>query len=417
MGRFKDCINALFHRGNDLDSSGSESSITMADDAHKEKSQQPIRRPSYQQPSQKKKAYAMFNAPNALPYRNYETFSNQTRQLISTTGALVYKTSLSEDALVPLEDEGIGRLKAFYEAWFAKNGALSKDKISGIFALSFVSANTITETIYCGNAETCRQTSKHYIQCLYSGDGVRRACTIDHRNVGCMGLEIWIKASLPLGRPWVQSMYIPPEIRLNKLCLLAAPMPDYAIYVNTSNSLAELPMLTAKKDGPVFELDSDVYVYACRLLPCASVCHTVKSAAKCAKEPPMFEPPRLRRAATVTNAPGSVAQHSRRQCTSSSNKHAKKPRHQSSPPPPKPSKERSVFVHVLSSFCKNGSTTNGGARLMLPGSIQLNGGDGIHLQEVEPGAEITLKNTGFDRAQFVLIDMPGYQDDSDAHSI
>ncbi|KAJ2225465.1 hypothetical protein IWW45_007862 [Coemansia sp. RSA 485] len=407
MGKLKDCINALFRRGNGLDSSDPESSIAIADGAHKEK----LHRPPPQKT--KTKTYAMFNTPSAPPYRDYQTFSNQTRQLISTTGALVYKTALSEDALVPLEDEGIGRLKAFYEAWFSKNGALSKDKISGIFALSFVSANTITETIYCGSAQTCRQTSKHYIQCLYSGDGVRRACTIGNQNSGCMGLEIWIKASLPLGRPWVQSMYIPPEIRLNKLCLLAAPTSDYAIHVNTKSSLAELPMLTAKKDGPVFELDSDVYVYACRLLPCASICYTAKSAARCAKEPPMFEPPRLRRAATITSAPGPADRCGRRR--GADGKRAQ-PRHHS--PPPKPSKKRSVFVHVMSSLCsKNGAITNGGARLMLPGSIQLNSGDGIHLQEVDPGAEITLKNTGFDRAQFVLIDMPGYKDDSDAHSI
>ncbi|KAJ1825356.1 hypothetical protein LPJ56_002720 [Coemansia sp. RSA 2599] len=414
MGKLKECISAFFRRGHGLDSSDAESSITVTSDGHKEKPQQPIQKPR-RPPPQKAKAYAAFNAPNALPYANYETFSSQSRQLISTTGALVYKTALSEDAPVPLEDEGVGRLKAFYEAWFSKNGALSKDKISGIFALSFVCSNTVTETIYCGSAETCRQTAKHYVQCLYSGDGIRRAFAIEneHQNTGCMGLEIWIKASLPLGRPWVQSMYIPPEIRLNKLCLLAAPTPNYAIQVNAGPSLAELPMLVAKKDGPVFGLDSDVYVYACRLLPCASICYTAKSAARCAKEPPMFEPPRLRRAATITNAPMPALGSSRKR--DAGKKHAADWRHQS--PPPKPSKKRSVFMHVMSSFCKNGSTTNGGARLMLPGSIQLNGGDGIHLQEVDPGAEITLKNTGFDRAQFILIDMPGYQDDSDAHSI
>ncbi|KAJ1724507.1 hypothetical protein LPJ53_001211 [Coemansia erecta] len=419
MGQLKDCLLALFRRGRRLDSSDSTSTLTGVTD------KSPAI-PQLSRPTRKPKPYAIFSPPSH-PFANYETFNHETRQIINTTGVHVFKTTLAEDALLPLEDEGIGRLKAMYEVWVAKNGSLSRDKISGIFALGFVSANSITGTVYCADKATRRMTSKHNVQCLYTGTGVRRECNIAN-SVGCMGMEIWIKASMPLGQPWIQSMYVPPEQRLNRLCLLAAPNPEYSIYVNTTPGLAELPMLTAKPGSPVFELDSDVYVYICRLLPCASVSHLVRAAAARTKEPPMFEFPRLRRAATITTTTEPHAQSKPHRSSSSccmqrimrqDNKLEDAEIHTEicKPHVLKPGKKRSLFVHVLSDFDKKGKPRSGGARLMLPGSIQLGCGDGIHLQDVTPGSEITIKNTGYDRAQFILIDMPGYLDADDARSI
>ncbi|KAJ2800720.1 hypothetical protein H4R20_003955 [Coemansia guatemalensis] len=213
------------------------------------------------------------------------------------------------------------------------------------------------------------------------------------------GIEIWIKASLPVTGPWVQTMYVPPELRLNKLCKIAAPMPDFKSYVNTRDALVLMPNITACRNGPVFEIDSDVYIYICRLSPCASVCYTAASAASVTREPPMFEIPRIRRAATISTTAPIPERRSRRH------------RQQHSP---KPCKSRSLFIHVCSDFTKNGITRSGGARLLLPGSVYVSNGDAIHLKSVTPAADINIKNTGYDRAQFLLIDMPGYhEDDSD----
>ncbi|KAJ2362912.1 hypothetical protein IW150_006878 [Coemansia sp. RSA 2607] len=418
MGQLKDCILALFRRGSRLNSADSSATLTGGG----EKSPGV---PQLARPSRNPKPHAILSPP-AQPFSNYETFNHETRQIINTTGVHVFKTSLSEDSLLPLEDQGIGRLKAMYEVWVAKHGSLSRDKISGIFALGFVSANSITGTVYCAEKATRRVMAKHTVQCLYTGTGVRRECNIAN-SLGCMGVEIWIKASMPLGQPWVQSMYVPPDARLNRLCLLAAPNPEYSIYHNTSPGLAELPLLTVQPGSPVFELDSDVYVYVCRLLPCASVTHHVKAAARRKKEPPMFEFPRLRRAATVTSAEPHSREPPQRSTSSccfqrimrQDNKQQIAEIHTEicKPHVLKPGKMRSIFVHVLSDFDKKGLPRSGGARLMLPGSIQLGCGDGIHLQDVTPASEITIKNTGYDRAQFILIDMPGYLDADDAHSI
>ncbi|KAJ2723447.1 hypothetical protein GGI07_002650 [Coemansia sp. Benny D115] len=207
-------------------------------------------------------------------------------------------------------------------------------------------------------------------------------------------------------------MYVPPHERLNRLCLLAAPSPDFAIYKHSQNEIAQLPTLTAKPGNPVFKLDSDVYIYLCRLVPCSTICHTTKPSAKNAKEPPMFETPRtIRRSATISttsalaNKRTNIAQHQRSN-TPCAQSHVLKP-----------GKTRSIYIHLLSDFTKKGGLKDGGARLMLPGSIQLSNGDGIHLQDVSPGSEITIKNIGIDRAQFFLVDMPGYLDETETLSI
>ncbi|KAJ2344868.1 hypothetical protein GGF43_005351 [Coemansia sp. RSA 2618] len=211
-------------------------------------------------------------------------------------------------------------------------------------------------------------------------------------------MEVWIKGSLPVTGPWIQTMYIPPDQRLNKMCLIAAPKMDFMSCVNTGNALVEMPELVAGPGRQVFELDSDVYIYVCRLSPCSSISYTVASTAKGKREPPMYECPRIHRSAT---APSPAA--------------IRRPRrHHGSP---KPGKDRSLFLHMHSNFAKDGHTHTGGSRLLLPDSVQLFTGDAIHLKSVTPGAEINIKSTGFDRAQFILIDMPGYEDDEDAKSI
>ncbi|KAJ1942629.1 hypothetical protein GGF37_003029 [Kickxella alabastrina] len=356
-----------------------------------------------------------------LPYASYESYNSNTRMFLNTGAVHIYKTALSEDAMLPLEDKGLGRIKAIYEAWFSKHGSLSRDKISGIFVFSFVNANMISGTISCGGSDVNRTTAKHYVQCLYAGTGVRRKAHIDDKSAGCMGAELWIKASMPLTQAWVQSMHIPPTERLNRMCLLAAPSPDFTTFHNGGNELAELPMLSAGQGNPVFELDSDVYVYVCRLIPCASVCYTAQSAAKSAKEPPIFEFPNIRRVATISTvhkAPSYAADdnNQKSRCSHKGKKHGYRHcqnQNKQVPQPNvlKPGKTRSVFIHLLSDFNKIGTAKDSGACLMLPGSIQLSGGDSIHLQNVIPGSEIIIKSSGFDRAQFLLVDMPAYDDE------
>ncbi|KAJ2119869.1 hypothetical protein GGF48_004275 [Coemansia sp. RSA 921] len=232
---------------------------------------------------------------------------------------------------------------------------------------------------------------------MYAGTGVRRGCGTAG-NSPCTGIELWIKGSLPVTGPWVQDMYIPPDERLNKLCLIAAPKPNSMSCINTGNSLVELPDLVAGPAHRVFELDSDVYIYICRLSPCSSITYTAAAAAKRTSEPPMYECSRLHRATTTL-----CHEHTVR----------RRKRHRS----PKLGTTRSLFIHVYSDITKDGHTRTGGARLLLPGSIHLANGDAVHLKKVTPGADINIKSTGFDRAQFILIDMPGYQDDDDTRSI
>ncbi|KAJ2890463.1 hypothetical protein IWW38_004115 [Coemansia aciculifera] len=191
------------------------------------------------------------------------------------------------------------------------------------------------------------------------------------------------------------------------MCAVAKPKPDFSELTNSDpRKLVVLPSISTA-DSRAFELDSDVHVYICRLAPCATVSHNAAglvaaghggggSAKK--ESPPIFEIPRVRRTAT----------------TLSTNQGAVKRRH----PPGLRKDSRSIYLHVYSDFSKTGTAKQGGARLMLPGAIQLCCGDGIHLLGVAPGAVISIKNIGYDRAQFVLIDMPGYKkDDSDAASI
>ncbi|KAJ2609389.1 hypothetical protein H4S08_004067 [Coemansia sp. RSA 1365] len=335
-----------------------------------------------------------------LPYGDYEAYNSESRQYLNMGVAHIFKTFPS-DAIMPLEDEGVGRLKAVYEAWLPKGGSVAKDKVSGIYTLSFANTSKYEGTISCCSSSTTRSIDKHYIQCLYAGTGVRRGGSVVGEAPSA-GIEIWIKGSLPVTGPWVQTMYVPPELRLNKLCQIAAPNPDFKSYVNTRDALVMMPNITACHNGPVFEIDSDVYIYICRLSPCASICYTVSSAVSVTREPPMFEFPKIRRAATIsTTAP--VPEHK---------SHRHRRRHS-----PKPCKSRSIFIHVCSDFTKNGITRNGGARLLLPGSVHACNGDAIHLKSVTPAVDINIKNVGYDRAQFLLIDMPGYQDNDDARSL
>ncbi|KAJ2810528.1 hypothetical protein FBU31_007971, partial [Coemansia sp. 'formosensis'] len=208
-------------------------------------------------------------------------------------------------------------------------------------------------------------------------------------------------SSLPVAGPWTQSLYIPPTLRLNKMCPIAAPKSDFTKFVNPDpDNLTRLPAITADASSQVFELDSDVHVYICRLVPCAVVNHTAVASERCANEPPVYEIPKLRRATTTlpTNrGPVHTNYHTAR--------HG-------------PERPRNIYIHVFSDYSKAGTTRQGGARLMLPGSIQLSCGDGINLINVRPGANISIKNIGYDRAQFVLVDMPGCnKSDADARSI
>ncbi|KAJ2538255.1 hypothetical protein EV175_006503 [Coemansia sp. RSA 1933] len=344
--------------------------------------------------------------PN-LPYGAYDTYSSGSRLLLDTGGGRLLKTFFS-DSFVPLEDEGIGRLKAVYEAWLPKGGSVAKDKIGGIYSISLVCSSRIDGSIQCDSKTISRHIQKHYVECLYAGSGVRCGTTTKTTTQVSSGVQVWIKGSLPITGPWVQSMYIPPDHRLNKLCLIAAPKPDLSAYINAGTSLVELPELTARSGGPVFELDSNVYIYMCRLSPCSSVCHTVKPLAKSGSEPPVFEIPKLRRATTLPVTSARSSSNSTREGSMSPSKQNSPQRHS-----PKPCKSRCLYIHSITSFDKRGAAKQGGGCLLIPGSIQLRDGDGIHLKQVTPGADIPIKNIGFDRAQFMIIDMPGYNDDAD----
>ncbi|KAJ1757697.1 hypothetical protein LPJ77_005868, partial [Coemansia sp. RSA 2523] len=387
MGRVRDCLLSLFRKDGASPASRRTDSITIQ--------RPPVsKRISAGKHNSEQSQCTVFEMP--LPYGDYEAYNNTSRQYINTGAAHIFKTFPS-DALMPLEDEGIGRLKAFYEAWFPKNGSVTRDRVNGLYTLALVNSSCCEGTIHCGNTSISCSLRKHHAQCMYAGTGVRRGCGTAG-NSPCTGIELWIKGSLPVTGPWVQDMYIPPDERLNKLCLIAAPKPNSMSCINTGNSLVELPDLVAGPAHRVFELDSDVYIYICRLSPCSSITYTAAAAAKRTSEPPMYECSRLHRATTTL-----CHEHTVR----------RRKRHRS----PKLGTTRSLFIHVYSDITKDGHTRTGGARLLLPGSIHLANGDAVHLKKVTPGADINIKSTGFDRAQFILIDMPGYQDDDDTRSI
>ncbi|KAJ2627789.1 hypothetical protein GGF44_004640, partial [Coemansia sp. RSA 1694] len=174
--------------------------------------------------------------------------------------------------------------------------------------------------------------------------------------VACTGAELWIKSSLPVAGPWIQSLHIPPNARLNKMCPIAMPKLAFFELINSdSRKLTVLPAITVSSH--VFELDSDVYVYICRLTPCATVSHAAAAAAseQHANEPPVFEVPKIRRTATTTLATG-------REPPVHTHHHQR-------------SGFRSICIHVFSDYSKSGTSRQGGARLMLPGVIQLSCGD------------------------------------------
>ncbi|KAJ2704709.1 hypothetical protein H4R19_005206, partial [Coemansia spiralis] len=317
----------------------------------------------------------------AVPFQGHDLYKCATRQRLDISGAHVFKTFPS-DTLSPLDDKGIGRLKAIYEAWLPKGSAVPSDRISGVYSLLFVSSGTCEGAASCGSSTVTTTMTKHAVKCMYSGRGIRRGAVV-RGDTPSTGLEMWIKGSQPLGGPWIQTMHVPPEARLNKLCAIAAPKPDFALRRHNGSALVQLPALTARRGGPVFEIDSDVYIYTCRLSPCAAVRYTVASTARSTSEPPICELRKVHRAATIAT-PG-------RQ-------------------PPVPSKTRSLFIHMYSDLAKNGRPRTGGARLVLPGGVELTNGSAVHLKRVAPGADVIIKSGGFDRAQFVLVDMPTYRD-------
>ncbi|KAJ2616309.1 hypothetical protein EV177_001140 [Coemansia sp. RSA 1804] len=358
-------------------------------------------------------ATTYFALDQKLPYATYDSYSSGSRLLLDTGGGRILKTFFS-DSLVPLEDEGVGRLKAVYEAWLPNNGCVSRDKIGGIYTISLVCNSGIEGAMYCDGKTTVRSLQKHHVECLYSGTGLRRGCSTKNNTASITsGVEIWIKGSLPITGPWVQSMFIPPDHRLNRLCMIAAPKPNLNSYVNLGTSLVELPELTAKLGGDVFGLDSNVYIYLCRLSPCSSVCHTVKPAAKSSSEPPVFEIPKIHRAATLPITPSTARLRSPSDAGPRNTHAASHSPSQQQLHSPRPCNFRSLFIHSITTFDKHGSALQGGSCLMLPGSIHLKDGNGIHMKQVTPGADILIKNVGYDRAQFILIDMPAYVDDAD----
>ncbi|KAJ2339737.1 hypothetical protein GGF43_006576, partial [Coemansia sp. RSA 2618] len=110
----------------------------------------------------------VFEPPH--PYSDYEAYNSTSRQYINSGTAHIFKTFPS-DALVPLEEDGIGRLKAFYEAWLPKRGLVTRDRISGIYALVFISSSRCEGSISCGGTTINRSLRKHYAQCTYAGTG------------------------------------------------------------------------------------------------------------------------------------------------------------------------------------------------------------------------------------------------------
>ncbi|KAJ1734997.1 hypothetical protein LPJ61_000784 [Coemansia biformis] len=381
MGYVRDYLQVLFRRGG---SAQAAAEASARDDKRGQSS-----------PGRRLRGASPADAEPPLPYHGHEVYSCKARQCLNAGAALIFKTFYS-DAPSPLDDKGIGRLKAVYEAWLPKGSAVPSDRISGIYMLAFIGSGACDSTISCGGTTTTRAMTKHRVQCLYTGAGLRHGATV-HGDTPCAGLVVWIKGSLPVGGPWVQAMAVPPEARLNKLCAIAAPKPDFAQRCNRGDALLELPDLTAHPSGHVFEIDSDVYVYTCRLSPCASIRYTAASAARSTSEPPICEPPRLLRAATVT-------------ATSHTSAGAARGRGRSRRHSPVPSNRRSIFIHVFSDLSKNGRPRSGGARLVLPGGVHLSNGAAAHLKNVTPGAEIAIRSAGFDRAQFVLVDMPTYRD-------
>ncbi|KAJ2764947.1 hypothetical protein IWQ56_004287 [Coemansia nantahalensis] len=340
------------------------------------------------------------------PFRGHEMYNSTARECLHIGDARVLKTFPST-ALSPLDDRGIGRLKAVYEAWLPKGAAVPSDLISGLYSLLFVGSGSCELAAGRSDTTATATMTKHAVTCVYSGSGIRRG-VVAQGGSPSTGLELWIKGSQPLGGPWIQTMHVPPEARLNQLCAIAAPKPDFALRRHNGSALLKLPALTARPGGAIFEIDSDVYIYTCRLSPCASVRYAAASTTRSAGEPPICESPKVRRAATIA-APGAQS--------------------------PVPSKSRSVFIHMYSDLSKGGRPRSGGARLVLPGGVHLTSGSSVHLKRVTPGAEIVIKSGGFDRAQFVLVDMPTYRrgsssratpaaastddddDDSDARSV
>ncbi|KAJ1783010.1 hypothetical protein LPJ62_005220, partial [Coemansia sp. RSA 2167] len=226
MGRVRDCLLSLFRKDGASPASRRTDSITIQ--------RPPVsKRISAGKHNSEQSQCTVFEMP--LPYGDYEAYNNTSRQYINTGAAHIFKTFPS-DALMPLEDEGIGRLKAFYEAWFPKNGSVTRDRVNGLYTLALVNSSCCEGTIHCGNTSISCSLRKHHAQCMYAGTGVRRGCGTAG-NSPCTGIELWIKGSLPVTGPWVQDMYIPPDERLNKLCLIAAPKPNSMSCINTGNSL------------------------------------------------------------------------------------------------------------------------------------------------------------------------------------
>ncbi|KAJ1886261.1 hypothetical protein LPJ66_009714, partial [Kickxella alabastrina] len=142
MGRLMCYIRSLFNIDDSGGSIGSNASVFKAKNKNStptknlEKSnkgliQKPQCDADYARRRSATQQCSIFAPP--LPYASYESYNSNTRMFLNTGAVHIYKTALSEDAMLPLEDKGLGRIKAIYEAWFSKHGSLSRDKISGIF--------------------------------------------------------------------------------------------------------------------------------------------------------------------------------------------------------------------------------------------------------------------------------------------
>ncbi|KAJ1954782.1 hypothetical protein EC988_002249 [Linderina pennispora] len=350
------------------------------------------------------------------PFIQSNIYRNHDRQFICMNHARIYKTFAS-NSLVALEDEGVGRLKGIFDAWLTRTGETPCDKLGGFFAIGMVAANELEGNIVTEGESYLHTLRKHDITCLYTGSGLKRGCKVINDTAAFTGTELWIKGSAPISGPWIQTMHVSPSDRYNKLCQIAGPMPDYNKLYNTTRDLVAKPNLSSASSGSgVFELDSDVYIYVCRLAQCSSVEYTAKDPGSRGLAPPAYNMTKLRRATTlqadhralyrvVFPQPGSIQAESIHRQTSRDHENSLQYRKARS-------KKRSIYIHVTSTYDKDGIAGRGGGKLYLPGDVTISNGDGINMINIVPGTKFSIKSVGFDRAEFLLIDMPSTEEDA-----
>ncbi|KAJ1943694.1 hypothetical protein FBU59_002830 [Linderina macrospora] len=350
------------------------------------------------------------------PFIQSNIYRNHDRQFICLNHARIYKTFPSS-SLVALQDEGVGRLKGIFDVWLTKAGETPCDKLGGFFAIGMVSANELEGTIIAEGKSHTHTLRKHDITCLYTGSGLKRSCKVGNSGAAFMGTELWIKGSALISGPWLQSMHVSPSDRYNKLCQIAGPMPDYnKLYNNTRDLVVKPDLSSGPSSSGVFELDSDVYIYVCRLAQCSSVEYTVKDPGSRGSAPPAYKMTKLRRATTlqadhrapysvVFPQPGSIQAQSIHRQTSRDHENSLQYRQARS-------KKRSVYIHVTSTYSKDGITGRGGGKLYIPGDVTICNGDGVNMINIVPGTKFAIKSVGFDRAEFLLIDMPSTEEDA-----